>query len=194
MDAPAINARQNTIASNKSQQHMVPLPHRDDGSKRSEGWAFCYCGTVVSFRWNVGLFLGSSKSGKKEKFQSWKIITLMTFIQGESSPCQSVFIYVCPRTFMVMCHYEVSLVLIRGVFFPPHTTFVRGRQREKKREWKRRTQGGKDWGWDGDGWDERKETGFALQMHILISRLVQLTTQQVHARKCKAYTVNSGIF
>lgn len=147
MDAPAVNAHQNMIASNKSQQHMVLLPHWDDGSTHSEGWAFCYSRTVGSFHWNVDLLPGSSKSDKKEKL---KIITLMTFIQGESSPCQSVFIYVCPRTFMVMCHYEVSLVLIRGGFFPTHTTFVRGRQREKKREWKRRTQGEKDWG--GDGW------------------------------------------
>lgn len=188
MDAPAINAHQNMIASNKLQQHMVPLLHQDDGSTHSEGWAFCYSRTVGSYHWNVGLFPDNSKSDKKEKFQSWKIITLMTFIQGESSPCQSVFIYVCPRTFMVMCHYEVSLVLIRGGFFSPHTQLLFEGDGEKKREWKRRSQGGKDRGGDGDGWDERKETGFALQMQILISRLVQLTTQRVHARKCSAYT------
>lgn len=103
------------------------------------------------------LSVGSSKSDKKEKFQSWKIIALMTFIQGESSPCQSVFIYVCPRTFMVMCHYEVSLVLIRGVFFTPTRNFCSRETEGKEKGMKKEDSGGKRlrWGRRWLRWEER---------------------------------------
>lgn len=71
----------------------------------------------------------------------------MTFIQGESSPCQSVFIYVCPRTFMVMCRYEVSLVLIRGVLFPPTHNFCWRETEGKEKGMKKEDSGGERLRW-----------------------------------------------
>lgn len=76
----------------------------------------------------------------------------MTFIQGESSRRQSARFHVGPQTFMVMCHYQVSLVLISGVF-PPDTERERERQRKKKRQWENEVLLGEQ---SGLGWGQRR--------------------------------------
>lgn len=121
----------------------------------------------------------------------------MTFIQGESSCRQSAFINVCPRTFMVMCHYQVSLVLISRGFFPQHThtdthnSFCqRETEGEEKGAEKKKFSWGNSLGWGGDedGWDERKKK--RLDLHFKCKRSHQATRaahskfRDVFVKKC----------
>lgn len=121
----------------------------------------------------------------------------MTFIQGESSCRQSAFINVCPRTFMVMCHYQVSLVLISRVFFPPththrHTQLFlsegdRGRRKGSgKKEVLLGEQSGLGWGRRRLRWEKKKR----LDLHFKCKRSHQATRtahskfRDVFVKKC----------
>lgn len=154
----------------------------------SEGWSFCCSCIVGSCSWNVGPFLSYSPTSKISNSEK-KLHTLKNHHDNyvhaswKLFPCHAVFIYVCLQTFMVMCDYEVSLVFIR-VFFP-HNFFLQG-DKEREKGIKEKDSGGikTEVGTWEDGWDERNETRFALQMHILINYFIQLTMLWVHVRKC----------
>lgn len=90
------------------------------------------------------------------------IFIIMKFILS----CHCLFIYVCLRTLMVTCDYEVSLVFIS--FYSQLFLAGRKKEGEKGKEMDLGEKKTEVMTWEF-GWDERdirSESTFALQMHF----------------------------